>query len=170
MDLFVSRRREVWQARFGARVFQCAVGRSGVAMNKREGDGATPIGCFTLRYLLFRPDRRDPPETNGLPVRALVPQLGWCDDPSDRAYNQAVNLPYPGHTEAMWREDGLYDLLAILGYNDNPVIAGRGSAIFLHLARPGYPPTEGCIALNEPDFLAVAVTATGRSRVCVLAD
>jgi hypothetical protein len=108
MDLFVSRRRDRWQARFGARVFQCAVGRSGVAMNKREGDGATPIGCFTMRYLLFRPDRREAPDTAGLPVRALAPQLAWCDDPNDRAYNQAVNVPYPAHTESMWREDVLY--------------------------------------------------------------
>ena len=170
MDLFVSRRRDRWQARFGARVFQCAVGRSGVAMNKREGDGATPIGCFAMRYLLFRPDRREAPDTAGLPVRALAPQLAWCDDPNDRAYNQAVNVPYAARTESMWREDELYDLLVILGYNDNPVVAGRGSAIFLHLARPGYTPTEGCIALNEADFLTVVSTATTRSRVCVLAS
>ena len=170
MDLFVSKRQGKWQAQYGARVFACAVGRSGLASNKQEGDGTTPIGCFPMRYLLFRPDRMDPPETNGLAVRAVAPQLGWCDAPEDPAYNQPINLPYPASAERLWREDDLYDLLVVLGYNDNPPLAGRGSAIFLHIARPDLSPTEGCIALRRSDLLQVLATANERARVCVLAD
>ena len=170
MDLFVSRRQGKWQARYGARLFPCTVGRSGLARNKREGDGATPIGCFAMRYLLFRPDRLDAPQTAGLPVRALAPQHGWCDDPADPFYNQPVNMPYPGRHEVMWRDDDLYDLVVVLGYNDDPVVAGRGSAIFLHIAQPELSPTEGCVALRRADFLQVLQSATARARVCVLAD
>lgn len=170
MDVFVSRRPGKWQARYGARVFPCSIGRAGLARNKREGDGATPIGCFTMRYLLFRPDRLDPPQTGGLPIRALAPQLGWCDDPEDAAYNQPVNLPHKGRCEALWREDELYDLIVVLGYNDDPVVKGRGSAIFLHVAKPDLAPTDGCVAMLKPDLLHVLSTAGARSRVCVLSD
>lgn len=170
MDLFVSRRPGKWQARYGARLFPCTIGRSGLARNKREGDGATPIGCFTMRYVLFRPDRVEPPQTGSLPIRALAPQLGWCDDPEDPAYNQPVNLPYKGRAETLWREDELYDVLVVLGYNDSPVVKGRGSAIFLHVAKPDLSPTEGCVALLKADLLHLLSTASARSRVCVLSD
>ncbi len=170
MDLFVSRRKGQWQAQYGARVFPCAVGRGGLARNKGEGDGATPIGCFTMRALLFRPDRIDAPETLGLPVRALAPQHGWCDDPADPAYNQPVNLPHGGRAESLWRDDELYDLIVVLGYNDNPPVPGRGSAIFLHVARPDLAPTDGCVALRRADLILVLQTATERARVCILAD
>lgn len=170
MDLFVSKRKGEWQAQYGARVYPCAVGRGGLARNKREGDGTTPIGCFAMRALLFRPDRLDPPETAGLPVRAMAPQHGWCDDPADPAYNQLVNLPHPGSAESLWRDDELYDLIVVLGYNDDPPAAGRGSAVFLHVARPDLSPTDGCVALRRADLEAVLSTATARARVCVLAD
>jgi L,D-peptidoglycan transpeptidase YkuD (ErfK/YbiS/YcfS/YnhG family) len=170
MDLFVSRRQGKWQGRYGARLFPCAVGRSGLARNKREGDGATPIGCFTMRYLLFRPDRLDAPQTAGLPVRALAPQHAWCDDPADPHYNQPVNLPFAASHEVMWREDGLYDLVVVLGYNDDPVVPERGSAIFLHIGHEDLPPTEGCVAMRRADLLQILSSATARARVCVLAD
>jgi L,D-peptidoglycan transpeptidase YkuD (ErfK/YbiS/YcfS/YnhG family) len=130
----------------------CALGRSGIVSEKREGDGGTPAGRLPLRRLLYRADRLSRPRT-GLPAAAIAETDGWCDDPGDPAYNRPVRLPYPGHHEVLWREDELYDLLVVLGYNDAPVAAGRGSAIFLHLARAGYPPTEGCVALAKPDLL-----------------
>ena len=80
---------------------------------------------------------------------------GWCDDPGDAAYNRAVTLPYRASAESMWRADGLYDLVVITGHNDDPVVPGRGSAIFIHLASPDYGPTEGCVALSRPDLLAI---------------
>ena len=134
------------------RITPCAVGRGGVRGEKREGDGVTPAGVWPIRRILFRPDRLAPPRTK-LPAAPIQPQDGWCDDPADPNSNEPVTLPYEASHEEMWREDGLYDLVAILGYNDDPPEPGRGSAIFLHVARPDYGPTEGCVALALPDLL-----------------
>ena len=135
---------------------RCALGRAGVASGaaKREGDGATPAGSWPIRRLLYRADRRRLPKT-ALAAVAIGPRDGWCDDPADPAYNLPVALPYPASAERLWREDALYDLVAPLGYNDEPVRPGLGSAIFLHLARPDFTPTEGCVALAPADLEAV---------------
>lgn len=130
----------------------CALGRGGIRARKQEGDGVTPAGIWPIRRVLYRPDRVAKPRTK-LPVATIGERDGWCDDPADPAYNQPVTLPYAASHEEMWREDALYDLVAILGYNDDPPEAGRGSAIFLHVARPDYGPTEGCVALALPDLL-----------------
>ena len=134
--------------------FPRALGPGGVTSNKREGDGATPIGGFALRRVLYRPDRLARPETD-LPVAALRPEDGWCDDPDDAAYNRPVRLPYGASHERLWRDDGIYDVIVVLGHNDDPPVPGRGSAIFLHLARPGFVPTEGCVALTNSELLSV---------------
>jgi L,D-peptidoglycan transpeptidase YkuD (ErfK/YbiS/YcfS/YnhG family) len=142
------------------REVHCSLGRGGVrpAAEKREGDGASPAGVWPLRRLLYRPDRGPPPPT-GLPATALSPADGWCDASDDPAYNRPVALPYPASCERMWREDGLYDLLVVLGHNDDPPRPGLGSCIFLHLAKPGYAPTEGCVALVRPDMEALLAVA-----------
>ncbi|MBK8173909.1 MAG: L,D-transpeptidase family protein [Rhodospirillales bacterium] len=145
---------------------RCAIGRSGLRAAKQEGDGATPIGRFALRRVLFRSDRLAAPET-ALPCAVIDPDLGWCDDPSDAAYNKAVRLPYPARHERMWREDALYDLLAIIGYNDEPVVPARGSAIFLHVARPDFGPTEGCIALALDPLRALLRVCAPGDHVCI---
>ena len=126
---------------------RCAIGLGGIREGKNEGDGATPAGCFPLRRVFYRADRLAAPET-GLPVRALTPNDGWCDDPDDPAYNQLIALPFTAGHETLWREDRLYDVIVEMGYNDDPVTPGRGSAIFMHVAQPGYDPTDGCIALE----------------------
>ena len=167
MDLIVSRDPDgAWRAAFGARDWRCAIGPAGVTADKREGDGATPLGCFPLRRLLYRPDRLAQPETL-LPVAPLVPEDGWCDDPNDDAYNTQVRLPFAARHERLWRDDGVYDAIAILGYNDDPPQPGAGSAIFLHVARDDYPPTQGCVALALPDLLTVLREAGPGIRVCV---
>jgi L,D-peptidoglycan transpeptidase YkuD (ErfK/YbiS/YcfS/YnhG family) len=153
-------------ARWGERRFRCALGRGGVAHRKREGDGATPVGAWAMRELLFRPDRVLRPRT-ALPSRPIELQDGWCDAPADARYNRPVPLPYPSSAERLWRDDRVYDLVVPLGYNDAPPRPGLGSAIFLHLARPGWRPTEGCVALARRDLLAVLATADRRSRVIV---
>ena len=141
------------------RLTRCALGRAGVvaAAEKREGDGATPLGLWPMRRLLYRADNGRPP--TGLPANAIGPDDGWCDDPADAAYNRPVRLPYAGRCERLWRKDRLYDLVVVLGYNDDPPVAGAGSCIFLHLARPDYAPTEGCVALSRPDLEAVLALA-----------
>jgi L,D-peptidoglycan transpeptidase YkuD (ErfK/YbiS/YcfS/YnhG family) len=132
----------------------CALGRAGCRHDKYEGDGATPIGTWPLRSLLYRADRLTPPSTR-LPLRAIAPDDGWCDAPSDPAYNRPVKHPYGSSAERLWRDDPLYDLIVVLGYNDAPVVPSRGSAIFIHIARDELAPTEGCIALARDDLIAV---------------
>ncbi len=145
---------------------RCALGKGGVkaAGEKREGDGASPIGIWPVRRVWYRPDRGPAPET-GIPAIALRPDDGWCDAPGHRAYNRPVTLPFPASHERMWRDDGVYDLIVELGYNDNPVVAGKGSAIFLHVARPDYAPTEGCVALAEGDLHEVLRRLEGGSTL-----
>jgi L,D-peptidoglycan transpeptidase YkuD (ErfK/YbiS/YcfS/YnhG family) len=139
---------------------RCALGRSGVtaAESKREGDGATPLGAWPLRCVYWRPDRLARP-ASGLPVEPLIEEAGWCDDPADPLYNRPVVLPFAGSHEKLWREDPLYDVIVELGYNDDPIVPGKGSAIFLHVARPDYAPTEGCVACALEDLLALLAKA-----------
>jgi L,D-peptidoglycan transpeptidase YkuD (ErfK/YbiS/YcfS/YnhG family) len=127
---------------------RCALGPAGVvpAADKREGDGASPAGAWPIRRVLYRADRGPKPQT-AFPVAEIARDDGWCDAPDDPAYNRPVKLPYPASAEAMWREDGVYDVVVILGHNDDPPAPGKGSAIFLHLCRPGYEPTQGCVAV-----------------------
>ncbi len=147
----------------GVGVFRCALGKGGVRdpREKREGDGATPAGLLPLRRVLWRADRVAKPRC-AVPAEPIAPEDGWCDDPAHPDYNRRVRLPHPARHERLWREDAVYDILGVLGWNDAPVERGRGSAIFLHLARPDYAPTEGCVALAERDLRAVlAAGVTG---------
>jgi L,D-peptidoglycan transpeptidase YkuD (ErfK/YbiS/YcfS/YnhG family) len=137
----------------GGRKVRCALGPAGVrpAADKREGDGASPAGAWPIRRVLYRPDRGPAPQS-GFPTQAIAPDDGWCDAPADPAYNRPVRLPYPASAEAMWREDGIYDVVVVLGHNDDPPAPEMGSCIFLHLARPDYSPTQGCVAVSREDL------------------
>lgn len=158
-----------WIEWAGGRV-RCALGRSGViaAADKREGDGASPLGVWPIRRLLYRPDKGLPPPT-ALPAFPIAPDDGWCDAPGDLGYNRPVKLPYGASAERMWRDDDVYDLVLVLGHNDDPVVDGLGSAIFLHLARPGYAPTEGCVALARADAEALIAAARPGDAVAIVA-
>jgi len=154
----------------GECTYTCAIGRGGFLRDKREGDGATPVGTFYLKKVYYRPDRLPEnlsvPETN-LPVQALSSQDGWCDDPTDSAYNQMVTLPFAPSHEKMWRDDGLYDVVIEISHNDDPPIPGAGSAVFIHVAKPGYAPTEGCVALAKPDLLEILKSASTDSQIVI---
>ncbi|MEM1140829.1 MAG: L,D-transpeptidase family protein [Pseudomonadota bacterium] len=154
---------------FDAGKVRCALGRGGVvaATDKREGDGATPAGEWPLRRGHYRPDRQQKPPS-ALAFSPLSETDGWCDWPSDPRYNQPVALPYDARCEAMWREDHLYDLMVVLGHNDDPPVPGLGSAIFFHLAHDDYRPTEGCIAVAAPDMLTILSQCSPESRLIVL--
>lgn len=145
----------------------CALGRSGCRVRKREGDGAAPVGQWRLLQVLYRPDRVQRPRTP-LPVRAIREHDGWCDAPADRNYNRPVRLPYPAGAERLWREDDLYDVVVVLAYNVRPRARGRGSAIFLHVAKPGHAPTEGCIALARAHLLRLLAHLGTRTAIGVL--
>jgi L,D-peptidoglycan transpeptidase YkuD (ErfK/YbiS/YcfS/YnhG family) len=133
---------------------RAACGKGGVRADKREGDGASPAGRFPLVSVFYRPDRVSPPQT-GLPIAALTAEMGWVDDPADLNYNRLVALPYAASHEELWRADEIYDLIVVIGYNNAPVVAGAGSAIFLHVARPDYSPTSGCIAVAKPVLVSL---------------
>jgi len=152
----------------GALRFPRALGRAGCRARKREGDGATPVGVWTAREVLYRPDRVRRPRT-ALPVRPLRPRDGWCDAPADRNYNRRIAHPYPAGAERLWREDGLYDLIVVLGYNERPRVRGRGSAIFMHVAAPHHAPTAGCVAVSRAHLLRILAALPPRARLLVLA-
>lgn len=145
---------------------RCALGRSGRRARKREGDGATPAGRWILLEVLYRADRVRRPRT-GLPVRALRPSDGWCDAVGDRNYNRRVVHPYPASAERLWRQDHVYDLIVVLSQNRVPRVQGHGSAVFIHLARTGLAPTEGCVALGERDLRRLLAGADRRTRLLV---
>jgi L,D-peptidoglycan transpeptidase YkuD (ErfK/YbiS/YcfS/YnhG family) len=140
-------------------------GRAGITTHKQEGDGATPAGRLSLLRLLYRADRLRPPACSA-PLEPISPTDAWCDDSASPAYNRQIRLPHEARHEKLWREDNLYDLIGILAWNTAPVVPGRGSAIFLHLASPDFAPTAGCIALALPDLLQCL--AAGLTAVRVL--
>ena len=131
----------------GPLVLPVALGRGGIKANKREGDGGTPRGTFQLRRLWWRADRHACPATL-LPVHRIRTDDGWCEDPSDRHYNRPVKVPAGSNADRLARTDQLYDFIIELDHNSRPRIAGRGSAVFIHIARPQFAPTAGCVALR----------------------
>ncbi|MBC8269640.1 MAG: L,D-transpeptidase family protein [Rhodospirillaceae bacterium] len=131
---------------------RCALGRNGIGDKISEGDGHTPVGRFALRRVMVRSDRI-PEVGTALPVSQLSKTDGWCDDPASADYNKPVTLPHPARHEELWRDDAVYDLIVEIGCNDDPVVPGKGSAIFMHVAKPDYTPTEGCVALALDDLL-----------------
>ena len=137
----------------GDRVFQCAIGRGGIGNKVGEGDGITPIGLYPLRSVFFRADRMSPPST-GLPVAPLLSTDGWCDDPGHIDYNRQILVPATANHEKLWRED--------------PVEPGKGSAVFMHVARPLFEPTEGCVALETNDLLKVLETCDADSQIEIM--
>jgi L,D-peptidoglycan transpeptidase YkuD (ErfK/YbiS/YcfS/YnhG family) len=143
-------------------------GHGGVRADKREGDGASPEGSFPLLNGFYRADRIARP-ASGLLMTALQPDDGWVDDPTDPNYNRPVKLPYPASHEEMWLKDGLYDLVVVIGYNTDPVVPGRGSAIFLHVARSDFAPTAGCIAIERQVLAGLLGLLGPGSRITIRA-
>jgi L,D-peptidoglycan transpeptidase YkuD (ErfK/YbiS/YcfS/YnhG family) len=150
----------------GALALPVALGRGGVKANKREGDGATPRGVFRLKRLWWRADRHPRPRTH-LPVRRIRAGDGWCEDPRDRHYNQPVVVPKDSKADRLTRADALYDFIIELDHNTRPRIAGRGSAVFVHIARPGYSPTAGCVALAMPALRRLLAQIGPRTRIVI---
>jgi L,D-peptidoglycan transpeptidase YkuD (ErfK/YbiS/YcfS/YnhG family) len=133
----------------GQQTFRVALGRGSIRANKREGDGGTPRGEFRLIRLWWRADRHPRPPTR-LPARRITRDLAWCEDPGDRRYNHWFRRA-PGATgDRLWRDDRLYDFIVEIDHNTRPRVAGRGSAVFIHVARPGFRPTAGCVAMGLP--------------------
>jgi len=165
MDLVVTGRHSaVWNGR----EMRCDTGGNGFvpASKKKEGDRKTPIGPWIMREIFYRSDRIEKPVTT-FPIREIRPEDGWCDDPADRNYNRYVKLPYAASHENLCRDDELYDIVVVLGYNDAPPVPGKGSAIFLHIAREDFSGTAGCVGLKKEDLLSVLREAKLGSAVVV---
>lgn len=143
-----------------------ALGRGGIRVNKREGDGGTPKGSFRPRRLWWRADRHPRPRTL-LPVRAITAEDAWCEDPNDRHYNLPVRLERQANGDRLKREDHLYDFIIEIDHNTRPRVAGRGSAVFLHLARENFGPTAGCVSMTKRAMLLLLQRLSPRSRIVI---
>jgi L,D-peptidoglycan transpeptidase YkuD (ErfK/YbiS/YcfS/YnhG family) len=150
----------------GGQTIKVALGRGGIRANKREGDGGTPKGTFRPRRLWWRADRHPRPWTF-LPVRAIGPEDAWCEDPSDRHYNQPVRLNAQPRGDRLTRDDHLYDFIIEIDHNTKPRIAGRGSAVFLHLARTDFSPTAGCVSMTKGAMLRLLARLGPETRIVI---
>jgi len=143
-----------------------ALGRGGIKADKREGDGGTPRGSFRPRQLWWRADRHPRPRT-GLPVRAIRPEDGWCEDPRSRHYNQPVHLEHAQDADRLRRDDHLYDFIIEIDHNTAPRVSGRGSAVFLHLSRPDFSPTAGCVSMTKSAMLRLLERIGPQTRIVI---
>jgi L,D-peptidoglycan transpeptidase YkuD (ErfK/YbiS/YcfS/YnhG family) len=150
----------------GTKEIPVAIGRGGIKANKREGDGGTPRGAFRLKQLWWRADRHPRPQTR-LPVRRIGKDDGWCEDPTDRRYNRRITVPADSNADRLARLDPLYDFIVELDHNTRPRIAGRGSAVFVHIARPGFAPTAGCVAMTMPALRRLLERVGPRTRIMI---
>jgi L,D-peptidoglycan transpeptidase YkuD (ErfK/YbiS/YcfS/YnhG family) len=150
----------------GHRIVPVVLGRSGIRVNKREGDGATPAGRFRPLRLWWRADRGPRPRA-GLPVHRIGRDIAWCEDPTDRRYNRAFHRSANELGDRLWRDDRLYDLIIEIDHNTRPRVAGRGSAVFLHVARPDRGPTAGCVAMEVGELRRLLGTISARTRISI---
>ncbi|MGA7809727.1 L,D-transpeptidase family protein [Bradyrhizobium sp.] len=150
----------------GGQTIPVALGRGGIRANKREGDGGTPRGTYHPRRLWWRADRHVRPRTF-LPVRAIGPDDAWCEDPSDRHYNQPIRLRLGRDGDRLQRADQLYDFIIEIDHNAAPRVAGRGSAVFLHLARDNFGPTAGCVSMTKSAMLHLLQRLGPRTRIVI---
>lgn len=164
MDIFVN---SSGVLKFNGKEYKCALGSGGVKQGKKEGDGVTPVGSFPIREVMYRKDQLDEKPKTALPVREIQKDDGWCDEESCKDYNKKVKLPHSGSHEELWRNDRVYDIIVILGYNDSPPEPEKGSAIFMHIARKEFTPTAGCIALTKEDLLEILSQCDESTQLCV---
>lgn len=157
-----------WGARFFGRRFPCSIGRRGIVpeADKVEGDLATPMGSYRLLWLYYRADRLSCP-VGGVPQKPLGPQQGWSETPGDPEYNRPITHPHGFAADRMARGDRLYDVCVITDHNSDPVIAGAGSAIFVHHWRKPRHPTAGCVGFRPGDLRWILARWTPRSRLIV---
>lgn len=146
--------------------FKVQLGKCGTveAHQKQEGDGKTPLGLYSLRNLLWRKDKIPQPKT-GLKLAAISPNDGWCDDATHISYNKFVKLPFNGACEKLWRDDGLYDIIIVVGFNDFEIRPFGGSAIFIHCVSENFTPTKGCVALAKKDLLEVVALCDKKTKI-----
>ncbi len=146
--------------------FRCSIGKNGMTKNKIEGDFCTPIGEFKFEKIFYREDKIKEASFL-LPSEIISKNDGWCDDPNSKYYNQHIKFPFDYSAEKLYRSDDLYDLILVINYNTNPILRGKGSAIFLHIAKPQFEGTEGCIAVNKEDLITLAQRVDANSTITI---
>jgi L,D-peptidoglycan transpeptidase YkuD (ErfK/YbiS/YcfS/YnhG family) len=144
--------------------YRCALGKAGVNKKIKEGDGITPKGIFKITKIYYRVDKIKSVKTNVKKIK-ITKNMGWCDDPNSRFYNRQVKLPSKFSHEKLYRNDDLYDLVAVLNYNTNPIIKNKGSAVFLHIAKNSYKKTEGCIALKKEHLINILMKIKKNTKI-----
>ena len=149
--------------------FRCALGKNGIKRKVKEGDNITPVGIFKITKIYYRQDKIKKVKTSIKKIK-IKKNMGWCNDPQSNSYNQQIKLPSKFSCEKLYRNDRVYDLLAVLNYNINPVIKNKGSAIFIHIAKNNYKPTAGCVALKKLDLLKLLQTIKKNTKVKISAN
>ena len=146
--------------------FRCSIGKSGFSKSKKEGDFTTPIGVFKLGALYFRKDRIKSVKSK-LKKKIIKKNMGWCDDPQSKKYNQEINFPFKYSAEKLFKKDRFYDIFINIKYNQSPIKKGKGSAIFLHLTNKKYKPTHGCIAILKKDLLKILPHINKKTKISI---
>ena len=144
--------------------YKCALGYAGIKKNKKEGDGATPSGIYTLTKIYYRKDKIKNLQS---PLKKIVikKNMIWCDDSDSQFYNIQCYLPKKFSYEKLYRKDNIYDIIVVIDYNLNPIKKNKGSAIFIHIARKNYEPTKGCIALKKSDLLFILKNCKKKTKI-----
>ena len=143
---------------------RCTIGKRGISSRKLEGDKKTPKGEFKLKYILYRKDRVIDLKTR-LKKVIINKKLGWCDDPNSSYYNKIINYPYKHSSEKLWRKENVYDIIIVIDYNLNPIVKNKGSAIFLHIAKRKYKPTNGCIAVSKKNIKLIVSKINKKTKL-----
>jgi len=146
--------------------FRCALGKSGIGNKKMEGDNITPRGIFKIIKIYYRKDRLKKLSSKYTLIE-IKKNVGWCDDPKSRKYNQPITLPNKYSHEVLYRKDNIYDLILVLNYNIRPTIKNRGSAIFIHVAKKNYKKTAGCIAIKKNDLISLIKEINKNTKVII---
>ena len=145
---------------------KCAIGKRGITSKKIEGDAKTPKGIFTFKSVFYRKDRIS--KVNSLLKKIIIKKnMGWCDDTNSKYYNKLIKFPFPFHAEKLWIHENIYDLIVLINYNLKPVIKKKGSAIFLHVAKKNYKPTQGCLAISRSNMLMLLNKITSKTKIII---
>jgi L,D-peptidoglycan transpeptidase YkuD (ErfK/YbiS/YcfS/YnhG family) len=145
---------------------KCAIGKNGIAKNKKEGDLKTPSGIFKLKKIFYRKDRIKLFNTS---IKKIIikKNMGWCDDVNSKSYNKEIKFPFNGSAEKLWRKDNIYNLIIVINYNFNPIIKNKGSAVFLHICKKNDEPTKGCIAISRKDMMNLIIKIRNNSKLII---
>ena len=146
---------------------KCSIGKRGITNKKREGDKKTPKGVFKFKKVLYRKDRISGLETK-LKLIPIKQNMGWCDDINSKFYNKLIRFPFKKNAERLFRKDNIYNIIIVIDFNMSPIIKGKGSAIFIHLATKNYKPTQGCIALNIKDIRLLLKKISKKDKIKII--